>query len=95
MGFSDFIKKIIRKKEAEKTKKETGETAFKELESWIKNKEDEFKNKEKETLSLLNDLSTNAIEEIQEKIEILEKVDIDSKKAEEETKSFVKENLSN
>ena len=89
MGFLDFFKKLAEKKPE---KQETEKVSFNEINNWIKSKDKEIKNKEKETLALINEKVLESIKEINEKLIILENVDLESKKSEERLKLIVNDN---
>jgi hypothetical protein len=85
MGFWD----IFSKKEPAKTEK----IDFQDLESWLKNRKQESKKQEESYIKEIQDRITQLIEELEQEIRVLEKVDISGKKAEEKIKLVVKENL--
>lgn len=88
MGFFDFLKKINKEEVEEKPQEEI---EFKDIEKYIKEKEREIELRNEETFKLIQDRIKQFTEEIKEKITILEKVDVDVKKAEEKFKQIVKE----
>ena len=91
MGFFDFFKKIG------KTEYERGQERVSLLEvvPWIEKEEKEIEHKNEQIFLLLKDKKISVIESITEKLNVLENVDVDSKKAEDRIKYIVKENLSN
>lgn len=91
MGFFDFFKKIG-KTEYEK---EQERVSLLEILPWIEKEEKEIEHKNEQIFLLLKDKKTSVIESITEKLNLLENVDVDSKKAEDRIKYIVKENLSN
>jgi hypothetical protein len=93
MGFFDFLKGKNKKPESEEEKKE--KVGLLEITSWIEKKEKEIEYKNRQIFILLNDKRIAVIDSINEKLNVLENVDVDSKKAEDRIKYVVKENLSN
>jgi len=89
MGFFDFFKK--RKNKVEETEK----LNFDDLETWVNNKRKEIENKEKEIFILIQNRISENINELDEKLKILQAIDIGSKKAEDKIKLIIKENLIN
>jgi hypothetical protein len=85
MGIFDFFKK--------KEEKKTEKIKFEELESWLEQKGKE--SKEKEITGIIEVLISKVINELKEEIKVIEKIDLNEKKAEERIKAIVKENLSN
>ena len=95
MKFADFFKKLISGCKAENSKKGTDKIHFNELENWIEKKRKETERNEKEIFVLIKNKSLMIINELEEKLRILEGIDIDAKKVEEQIKLIVKENLKN
>lgn len=91
MGFFDFFKKSA------KTEYEKGQERVSLLEilPWIEKEEKEIEHKNRQIFLLLNDKKISVIESLTEKLNVLENVDVDSKKAEDRIKYIVKENLGN
>lgn len=92
MGFFNWFKK---KEEITETEPEKERIKLKEVLGWIKNKEKEAQLKNQEVFDLIQEKIELFIDETQKKLEILENVDVDSKKAEDRLKLIVKENLEN
>jgi len=84
MGLFDFFKKILEKKEAPIIEQE--KIAFSEIGNWIEKKRKEIEVREKEVLILVQEKIDIFIDELKEKIDIAEKVDIESKKVEDRIK---------
>lgn len=91
MGIFDFFKK--RKKEQEIPEKQ--ELNFKNIPEWVEKEEKEINFKEKEIFNSIKRKISETREIIDERLEILEGIDIDSKKSENKIKVVVKENLQN
>ena len=91
MGFIDFLKKIIGKEE----KLPEVKIGFNEIESWIENKKSEIENREKEIFVLIKDKISAVVKELDEKLIVLESIDIEQRKVDDRIKLIVKENLSN
>ncbi len=91
MGFFDFFKK----NGTGESKKEQGKVSLLEILPWIEKEEKEIEHKNEQIFILLNDKKNAVIESLTEKLNVLENVDVDSKKAEDRIKYIVKENLSN
>ncbi len=89
MGIFDFLKKVL--KEDEKIEPEKEKLAFPDIEEFIKSKIKEIKEKEKERNSLINQKISHFSKEIKEKIEIVNRVDIESKEKNDKIKSIVNE----
>ena len=92
MGFLDFFRKT-------KSSSEPGEIIekinFSEATTWVGNKKQEINEKEREIFILVDNKIEIFIKDANEKIKILESVNMDSKNVEERVKSIVKENLNN
>jgi hypothetical protein len=88
MGFFDFLKKITKEEVEEKPQEEI---EFKDIEKYIKEKEREIELRNEETFKLIQDKIKQFTGEIKEKVIILEKLDVNAKKAEEKFKQIVKE----
>lgn len=89
MGLFDFFKKILEKKEASKIEQE--KIAFSDIENWIERKRKEIEMREKETLILIQEKINIFINELKEKINIVESVDVESKKVKDRIKFITKE----
>ncbi|MCD4666508.1 hypothetical protein K8R47_01710 [archaeon] len=87
----NFFKKLFGNNDNESEIKE--KIYFDDLGNWVENKTKEIENKEKEIFVLIKDKTSLFIQEINEKIKILETVDIESKKIEDRVKLIVEENL--
>ena len=87
MRIFNFFKKIVKEKKTEEIVKE--KLVFSEIEDWIKNKIKENELKEKEILIIIKDEIRKLTKELEEKIVILESVDIEAKKEKEEIKGIV------
>lgn len=87
MGIFNFLKDIFKEKEQEEEKKE--KINLSKLDSFIEKKETEIKNEEKERIKEIERKIGEFSEEVNEKIKILNKVDIDSKEKNEKIKSAV------
>ncbi len=86
MGIFDFFKKIIEKKDEEPKQEQV---PFSELGKWLEDKTKETENKEKKVLILINEKIHTFTKEFKEKINIVNSVDVESKKAEDRIKSIV------
>jgi hypothetical protein len=93
MGFIDFLKKLIEKNRIEESERETENVAFDEVGDWVENKEKEIKDKEKEVFVLIKDRAALFVKGLDEKVRVLENIDIESKKVEERIKLIVRGNL--
>jgi hypothetical protein len=93
MILADFLKKIMEKSMVNASNTKTEKVAFDEIGDWVENKEKEIKNKETEVFVLIKDRTTLLVNELNEKVRVLENVDIESKKVEDRTKLIVKGNL--
>ena len=89
MGFFDFL----RKKKVEEDEVVVEEVAFEDIESWLNGKAEEINEKEKKVFDLIKERVDLFIKEINEKIKILEEVDVEGKKVEERAKIIVKQGL--
>ncbi len=87
MGIFDFFKKIVKEKNVENIVKE--KLAFSRIEDWIKNKIKENNLKEKEILIIIKEEIRKLAKELEEKIVILESVDVEAKKEKEDIKGIV------
>lgn len=95
MGFISFLRKITKKNKLNELKKEPQKIDFKGLADYIESKRKEIEYQEKEIFSMIKDETALVILELNEKLQILESVDIESKKVEHKIKLIVKENLNN
>ena len=89
MGIFNFLKTILKEKEVKEPEKE--QVSFSDIGKWVEIKTKENEAKEQEILILVKDKINVFTNELQEKIIILESVDIDSKKAEDKIKSVVED----
>jgi len=87
MGFWDLFKK--KKPEVVENKK----IPKSDISNWLEEERDSIKKKEQEFSSSAKGQLNGFITELEEKISILKKVDVDEKKAEDKIKFIVKENL--
>jgi hypothetical protein len=92
MGFFDFLK---RKDKVQKSDEGKEKVSLLEILPWIEKKENEVEMKNRQIFILLNDKRRAIIDSLTEKINALENVDVDSKKADDKIKLVVKENLAN
>ena len=91
MGFWDFFRKRNKGKEEIENEK----ISVRELEPWLFNKKTEIKKQEEIFLKVIQERIFQLIQESEEEISALKKIDVDKKKAEEKIKLIVKENLDN
>ncbi len=90
MGFLDFLKKLAKKEEREiKTEK----IEFNNIDKWILTKEKEIEKDNQKVLDLIKDEIDKIVNNLDEKISVLENVDVDKVKFEDKVKFIVKENL--
>jgi len=89
MGIFDFLKK--KKQELESLEKE--KVKFEDITSWISKKRESEKIKEKQVLSQIKEVIFELIQELNEKSEILAKVDISKRKEDPRLKEVVIDNL--
>ncbi len=92
MGFLDFFRKT---KSSSETVEIIEKINFSEATTWVGNKKQEINEKEREIFILVDNKIEIFIKDANEKIKILESVNMDSKNVEERVKSIVKENLNN
>jgi len=95
MELVDFFKKIIRKNIVKERKRKTEKVNFNELGNLVENKIKEIEDREKEIFVLIKDKQSIVIKELNEKIRVLESIDVESKKAEDHIKVMVRGNLNN
>jgi len=88
MGLFGFLKKKPKKEEKIQTK-----LKFEETGSFILDKEKSIKDKEKEAFEIVQEKIKESTHQIKEKIQILEKVDVNAKKANDRAKNIVKDSL--
>lgn len=94
MGLIRFLWGIIGKKKIQKNKdSDLKEVSFDELKNQIEEKELELNIRERGIISSIKNLFSETLNELADKITILEEIDINSKKAETKLKLIVKENL--
>lgn len=95
MSLSNFFKKLFGKERISENKEEIAkEIPFNELENAIEDKKLELETQQREIISSIKNLFSEFLNELAEKIEILQNFDLESKKAEAKLKLIVKENLS-
>ena len=92
MGILNFVKKFI--KEEEKPK-EQEKLAIDEIETWTEDKKEEVEKKDKALLKKIKNLKSELTDNLQEKLEKLENLDLGEKKAEQRIKIIVEENFNN
>ena len=91
MGFLDFFKK----KKVEEEKIEIQEISFHEVKSWIDKKSEDIKDQEKEIFSIIKTKIEDFSKELDLRLKVLEKIDINAKKEAGRTKMIVKQSLDN
>jgi hypothetical protein len=89
MGIFDFLKKVL--KEEEKIEPEKEKVTFSNIEEFTKSKIKDIIEKEKERNSLINQTITHFTKEIRDKIDLVNKVDIESKEKNDKIKTIVNE----
>jgi hypothetical protein len=89
MGIFDFFRKIFWEEEPKEIEKQ--KISFSEIGSWVEKKAGENETREKEVFNLIQEKIIFFSNELNEKVNILKNVDIESKKAEEKIKSIVAE----
>jgi len=95
MKFTDFFKKIAAKYKVRESKRESEKITFNELENWVDNKRKGIENREKEIFVLIENKISAVVKELDEKVIVLENIDIEERKVEDKIKSIVRENLKN
>ncbi|MFH1585311.1 MAG: hypothetical protein ABIB79_00910 [archaeon] len=90
MGFFDFLKG----KES-KLKTDTQKVSLSELAHLIKGRKKEIEFKEAKILDSIKDSIEEFVRDINEKVEVLEGIDVEAKKAEDRFKAIVRKNLDN
>ncbi len=90
MAIKDFLRKIF---SSEQEKKENEKLRIENLEAWLKEKSGEIEKKEKEVAGLIKSNLANLVSELESKILVLERLNLNEKKAEDRIKFIVKENL--
>jgi hypothetical protein len=90
MGFFDIFKK---KEIKEENKDSENEISFQEIEEYLEKRQYETQSKDKETLTSIKYRLNSFLRELNEKLKILREVNLDSKKADDMTKSIVKTGL--
>jgi len=93
MKLINFFKKIIGNNEIKEPKKESLD--LDEIINLFENKRKKIKEKEKEIFISIKDKISVIIKELNEKVKILERIDMESIKAEDRVKLIVKGNLNN
>lgn len=89
MGFWDFLKK--HKKQTVESEK----ISQNEIHKWLPNKKTEIEKQEQGFLIVVRERVFQLVSELEEKISVLQGVNVEEKKAEEKIKLIVKENLKN
>ncbi len=89
MGIFDFLKKITKEKESESTKEE--KITLSEIGNWIENKKKEIGEKEKNIFLEVKGRVNSFNKNIEEKVNIVKKVDAYAKRAEDKLKSATEE----
>lgn len=89
MGIFSFFKKLFSEPEEVAPTKE--KIAFSEVEDFIKKKSDETKSKEKDIISIIKEKINSFSKELKEKINIVNAVNIESKKENDKIKSATNE----
>ena len=89
MGIFDFLKRIFSDNEVEKPEKQ--KMAFSEIKVWIENKEKEIEDREAKIFDIIKSRINILDKELEEKINLLERINIESKKAHDKEKSFTQE----
>lgn len=92
MGIKKFFKKIFGEEVPEK-KEEVKKISLSEVDDLLHKKENELREDKIKTIEIVKLEISDAIKELGEKIENLDKVDVDSIKSPEKVKLVVKENL--
>lgn len=90
MKFLNFLKKLKNIGKAEKRpepEQEKEKVKLSEIENWLKSKEDEIIRKEKELFPIIRERTDVFEKEVEEKLNALESVDLEPKKADERLKS--------
>jgi DNA repair exonuclease SbcCD ATPase subunit len=90
MGIFSFLKKIFEEPE-EPVIKEEKKIVFSNIEEFLKEKIAETKTKENQAISLINEKINTFVNELKEKIKLVNQVDIESKEKNEKVKSVVYE----
>lgn len=91
MGFWNFFRKIKQGQDKEKSEKISRD----ELQSWLLNKKAAIEKQEENFLRLIQERINQLVQELEEEISVLKKINVEDKKAEEKIKLIVKENLDN
>jgi len=86
MGIFDFFKK--KEPEIKEDK-----ISFNDVGNWVINKEKDINSKEKEAIVSIKDRTSLLVKDLNEKVKVLENIDMDSKKVEDRIKVIVKGNL--
>jgi len=92
MSILNFIKKLIKTKE---TAEHPRKIALNELGSWVQEKKTESQEEVSNFLNIIQTKTSQLVEELNEKIPTLKKINLNEKKVEERIKFIVKENLDN
>ena len=91
MGFWDFFRSKDREKEESRFEKISTE----ELGSWISNKKKQIEEQRENFLKIIQERISLLIQEFEEEVSVLKKIDVKERKVEEKLKLIVKENLLN
>jgi len=89
MGIFDFFKKLIQEKEVEETV--PVKLTFSEIGDWMEKKKGENGEREKEILDIVKNKIRGFNSELEEKVLLLKKFDVGSKKAEDRIKGVVED----
>lgn len=95
MGIINFLKKIAGMSGVEELDRETEKVAFDNIRNLIENKIKKIEDKENEIFVLIKNKISVIIKELDEKVKVLENIDIESIKSEDRIKLIVKGNLNN
>ena len=95
MGFINFLKKVTGINRVEKSKRKTEKVTFDDIGNLIEDKIKKIEDKENKIFILIKNKISVTIKELDEKVRVLENIDIDSIKSEDRIKLIVKGNLNN
>ena len=88
-----MLRNFFRKKKTQEPKPELEEISSTEIKDWLNKKTQNLKEKEKEIFTQITEKINASVQDIDKKIEILETIDIESKKVEERAKTIVRQGL--
>ena len=91
MGFWDFFWSKDREKEESRFEK----ISIEEIESWLSNKKKQIEGQRENFLKIIRERVYLLIQELEEEVSVLKKIDVEERKVEEKIKLIVKENLLN